>query len=182
MIRKRPAAAISPTPAMTPADRQDEPEQARAERGLSQHPRSATEADLPAIRSVIVAAYGRYRGRMDKPPGPVLTDYTDAVAAGRVWVVGDPVTAVLVLNPEEGSMLVENIAVSPAAQGSGLGRRLMAFAEHQALSRGLNRITLYTNEVMTENLAIYARLGYSETERRSEGGYSRVFMAKDLHD
>jgi ribosomal protein S18 acetylase RimI-like enzyme len=56
----------------------------------------------------------------------------------------------------------------------------MEFAERQASARGLRRMTLYTNEVMTENLAIYARLGYRETARRSESGYSRVFMAKDL--
>lgn len=117
---------------------------------------------------------------MDRPPAPVLTDYRGAIAAGRVWVAGEPVTGVLVLVPEEDAMLVENIAVSPAAQGFGLGRRLMEFAERQALASGLRRITLYTNEVMTENLAIYARLGYRETARHSQDGYSRVFMEKDL--
>ncbi|MDR2985741.1 MAG: GNAT family N-acetyltransferase [Nocardiopsaceae bacterium] len=165
---------------MTPPNRRDEPEHVQQECDFSQHPRLATEADMPAIRSLIAAAYDRYQDRMDKPPGPVLTDYTDAVVAGRVWLLGDPVTAVLVLIPEQESMLVENIAVSPAAQGSGIGRRLMEFAEQQALARGLRRMTLYTNEVMTENLAIYAKLGYRETARRAEGGYSRVFMAKEL--
>ena len=167
---------------MTPADPPGEPEQAPAESGLGQHPLPATEADLPAIRSVIVAAYARYQDRMDKPPAPVLTDYSNAVAAGQVWVLGDPVRAVLVLIPEQDSMLVENVAVSPAAQGMGLGRRLMEFAERQAMSRGLSRMTLYTNEVMTENLAIYARLGYRETARRGQHGYSRVFMAKELRN
>lgn len=165
---------------MTPADRHDDPEQVGAEADLNQHPRPATEADLLAIRSVIVAAYARYRDRMNKPPAPVLTDYSDAIAAGQVWVLGDPITAVLVLIPEQDSMLVENIAVSPDSQGTGLGRRLMEFAERQALSRGLSRMTLYTNEVMTENVAIYARLGYRETARRGQHGYRRVFMAKEL--
>jgi ribosomal protein S18 acetylase RimI-like enzyme len=165
---------------MTPADRRDEPEQAGAEPGFSEHPRLASQADLPGIKALIVAAYSRYRDRMDKPPGPLLTDYTDAVTAGRVWVLGDPVKAVLVLNPEQDSMLVENIAVRPAAQGTGLGRLLMDFAERQAMARGLRRMTLYTNEVMTENLAIYAKLGYRETARRTDGGYSRVFLAKEL--
>jgi len=165
---------------MTTADGRDEPDRARPERGFSEQLRLATEADMPAIRGLIVAAYAGYQDRMDRPPGPVLTDYTDAVAAGRVWVHGDPVAAVLVLDPQQDSMLVENVAVSPAAQGRGLGRALMEFAERQAMSRGLRRMTLYTNEVMTENLAIYARLGYRETARRTEGGYSRVFMAKEL--
>jgi ribosomal protein S18 acetylase RimI-like enzyme len=167
---------------MTPADRHDDAEQAGAEADLSQHPRPATEADLLAIRPVIVAAYARYRDRMNRPPAPVLTDYSDAIAAGQVWVLGDPVTAVLVLIPEQDSLLVENVAVSPAAQDTGLGRRLMEFAERQASSRGLSRLTLYTNEIMTENLAIYARLGYRETVRRTEDGYRRVYMEKRLSD
>jgi ribosomal protein S18 acetylase RimI-like enzyme len=163
-----------------PADGSDEADRAILDSRFSEDLRLATEADMPAIGGVIVAAYARYRDRMGKPPGPVLTDYTDAVVAGRVWVLGDPLAAVLVLDPEQDAMLVENVAVSPAAQGRGLGRALMEFAEYQAMTRGLRRMTLYTNEVMTENLAIYARLGYRETARRSEGGYSRVFMAKEL--
>ena len=80
------------------------------------------------------------------------------------------------------SLLIENVAVSPAAQGTGLGRELMDFAERQARARGLRRLALYTNEVMVENLAIYARLGYRETARRTEDGYRRVFMEKLLPD
>ena len=146
----------------------------------NQAPRLATETDLPAITSVIAAAYARYRDRMARPPAPVLADYSGAIAAGRAWVTGEPVTAVLVLAPGEDAMLVDNVAVSPAAQGTGLGRRLMEFAEEQAVACGLGRMTLYTNEVMTENLAIYARLGYRETARQRQDGYSRVFMEKDL--
>ena len=97
-------------------------------------------------------------------------------------MLGEPVIGVIVLMSEEDSLLVENVAVSPAAQGNGYGRRLMEFAEQQARSRGLSRLTLYTNEIMTENLVIYSRLGYRETARRTEGGYRRVYMEKRLSD
>ena len=145
-----------------------------------QVPRLATETDLPAITSVVAAAYARYLDRMDRPPAPVLTDYGGAITAGQVWVTGDPVTAVLVLVPQHDAMAVDNIAVAPAAQGTGLGRRLMEFAEERAMASGLRRMTLYTNEVMTENITIYGRLGYRETARHSQDGYSRVFMEKSL--
>jgi hypothetical protein len=39
-----------------------------------------------------------------------------------------------------------------------------------------------THEAMTENQAIYARLGYVETGRRSEDGYRRIYMEKPLTD
>jgi ribosomal protein S18 acetylase RimI-like enzyme len=142
--------------------------------------RRATAADLPTIKAVIGAAYARYLTRMDKPPGPMLRDYRPSVEAGTTWVSGSPITAVLTLYPGDDHLLLENIAVHPSAQGRGLGRALMSFAEQEAARRGLTRMTLVTHEVMTENQATYARLGYAEVERRAEDGYRRIYMEKHL--
>ncbi len=142
--------------------------------------RQANEADLPAIEEIITAAYSKYLARMDRPPAPMLRDYAPAVEQGAVWVAGTPIAGLISLSPADDSLLVENLAVHPAAQGTGLGRVLMDFAEWQARKLRLPRLALYTNEVMTENQAIYAHLGYRETARRSEDGYQRVFMEKEL--
>ena len=142
--------------------------------------RHATAADLPAIKTLIDAAYGKYLTRMDKPPGPMLRDYGPSIEAGATWVAGSPVIAVLTLYPRDDYLLIENVAVHPSAQGRGLGRALMSFAEQEAARRGLPRTTLYTHEVMTENQALYARLGYTELERRAEDGYRRIYMEKRL--
>ena len=56
----------------------------------------------------------------------------------------------------------------------------MSFAEEEALRRGLQTIELYTNVKMTENLELYPRLGYQETDRREEDGFSRVFYRKHV--
>jgi len=143
-------------------------------------PRQATVSDLPVIRQVVEAAYARYLDRMEQLPAPMLNDYRAAAEAGQVWVLGQPVVGVVVLIGQDDGLLVENVAVSPAAQGTGIGRRLMEFAEQKAKALGLRRLWLYTNEIMVENLAIYARLGYRETGRRTEDGYRRVFMEKLL--
>jgi len=142
--------------------------------------RRATADDLPAIKAVIGAAYARYLTRMDKPPAPMLRDYGPSVEAGTTWVTGSPITAVLTLDSRSDHLYVENIAVDPSAQGRGLGRALMEFAEQEAARRGLSRMALITHEAMTENQAIYARLGYVEIERRSEDGYRRIYMEKPL--
>jgi ribosomal protein S18 acetylase RimI-like enzyme len=147
---------------------------------LSASLRKATAEDLPSIRDIVATAYGKYLDRMDRPPAPMLRDYSGAVDAGDVWVAGDPVTGLISLTQTGGSLLIENVAVHPSAQGTGLGRRLMEFAEQQATGRGLRSLTLYTNEVMTENLAIYTRLGYREKGRQTEDGYRRVYMEKIL--
>jgi GNAT superfamily N-acetyltransferase len=142
--------------------------------------RHATAGDLPAIKALIDAAYTRYLTRMEKPPGPMLRDYGPSVADGTTWVTGSPIAAVLTLNPRDDHVLIENIAVHPDAQGRGLGRDLMSFAEQEAARRGFTKMALYTHEVMTENQAIYAHLGYTEVERRAENGYRRIYMEKSL--
>ncbi len=45
---------------------------------------------------------------------------------------------------------------------------------------GLPDHRLYTHALMSENLALYPRLGYVETHRGEEKGFSRVCMAKQL--
>ena len=143
-------------------------------------PRPATAADLPAIREVVGTAYARYLSRMDRPPAPMLADYGAAVDAGRLWVTGRPVAGLIELTEAGDALHVGNVAVRPGSQGTGLGRLLMDFAERRAILLGLTRLSLYTNEVMTENQAIYAHLGYHEVGRHTEDGYRRVYMEKLL--
>ena len=144
--------------------------------------RPAVASDLPAIHTLITDAYFKYLSRMDQPPAPMLRDYAAAVRSGTTWVAGDPVIGVISLLPGDDGLLIENVAVHPSAQGTGLGRRLLGFAESRARRQGHSRLFLYTSEAMTENLAIYARLGYTEFARRTEDGYHRVFMEKHLPD
>jgi ribosomal protein S18 acetylase RimI-like enzyme len=112
----------------------------------------------------------------------MLADYRDLIARGVVYVLtsGDNIEGVAVLIPHTDHMLLENIAVHPHYQGKGLGGRLMTFVEDSTRAAGLPEVRLYTNERMTENLALYRHLGYEEMERRTEDGYRRVFMRKRI--
>ena len=143
-------------------------------------PRLAGPQDLPTVTDLNAVAYAKYAGRMSHPPGPVQHDYSPELAAGQIWLVGEPAVAVLVLVPDTDHLLIDDIAVHPSAQGQGIGRQLMAFAERQAVAAGLSLLTLYTHETMVENIAFYTRLGYRETERRTDDGFRRVFMEKRL--
>jgi ribosomal protein S18 acetylase RimI-like enzyme len=128
------------------------------------------------------AAYAMYLDRMEKPPAPMLADYTGLVAHGEVYVLvsGVELAGLLALETLDQALFIENVAVDPALQGQGLGRRLMTFAEQQARQRGMRELRLYTNEVMVENLVFYQRLGFEEIERRMDEGYRRVFLRKSL--
>lgn len=143
--------------------------------------RRAKGSDLPIIRSVLVAAYEKYLTRMDRKPAPLLDDYEKQIGAGTLWVIGSPIIGLIALvRDSNDSLLIENVAVHPSAQGKGIGRRLMEFAEEEARRQGVYKLELYTNEAMVENIAIYAHLGYVEVGRRTEDGYNRVYMQKEL--
>lgn len=146
------------------------------------HIRSATATDVTAVTQIVANAYRRYISRMGRTPTTMLEDYAARIQEGSVWVIeqGDVVRGVAVLVAKPDHMLLENIAVEPAFHSIGLGRRLLIFAEAEAIRRGYREIRLYTHKTMTENQELYARIGYAETGRSNEAGYDRVFMRKPL--
>jgi ribosomal protein S18 acetylase RimI-like enzyme len=143
-------------------------------------PARAGQADI--IRDVVRRAYAMYVPRMGKEPGPMLDDYAARVAEGAAFVLerdGD-ICGALVLLDFPGYLLLDNVAIDPACRGRGLGKILIAFAEGEALRRGYSEIRLYTHECMTENIAMYPRLGYEESHRVTEKGYARIYMRKKI--
>lgn len=144
--------------------------------------RSATTTDANCIAECVRAAYSPYIKRIGKPPGPMLRDYKEIVNNHRVYVVdgSEGIIGVLVLMAEEGSLLLDNIAVKPSRQGEGIGRQLMEHAEAEARRLGYGYLDLYTHQQMTENISLYLRRGYEEIERRVQHGYPRVYMRKRL--
>jgi ribosomal protein S18 acetylase RimI-like enzyme len=145
--------------------------------------RTARPADRAAVEAIVNAAYSIYVARIGKPPGPMLDDYAGLIAQDAVSVLDDDtgaVAAIIVLLPKPDHLLLDNVAVRPDQQGRGFGRRLIEFAEAEARRLGYRELRLYTHERMTENIALYARLGFDETGRGYEAGYDRVFMIKRL--
>jgi ribosomal protein S18 acetylase RimI-like enzyme len=144
--------------------------------------RPATQDDTALVVRLVNAAYATYLDRMERPPAPMLADYATLIAQSEVYVLatGAEIAGLLALEAQDQTLLIDNVAVDPAFQGQGLGRRLMAFAEQYAHAHGLREVRLYTNEVMVENLAFYQRLGFVEVERRMDDGYRRVFLRKSL--
>jgi ribosomal protein S18 acetylase RimI-like enzyme len=144
--------------------------------------RQAVDADVAAVTALVARAYAGYVTRIGRAPAPIDADYVALVDAGEVWVgdVDGQIVGVVVLRPAAGVLELENVAVDPPTQGAGHGRALISFAEDHGRQLGLACVELYTNEAMTENLELYPRLGYVETERRSEAGFQRVYFRKSL--
>jgi GNAT superfamily N-acetyltransferase len=143
--------------------------------------RKATAGDVEGVRALVERAYAHYVPRLGLRPGPMEADHAALVHAGLVFVVGDPeIVGVIVLRGEDDHLLVENVAVDPARQGQGLGRELLRFAEDEARRLGLPEMRLFTQELMSENIELYGRVGWEEYERQAQNGFSLVFFRKRL--
>jgi GNAT superfamily N-acetyltransferase len=140
----------------------------------------ADEAD--AVRALVQRAYAGWVAVLGRRPAPMDDDYARHIAAGEVFVLedGGALAALVVLIEQPDHLLLDNVAVAPERHGGGGGRRMIAFAEREALRRGHREIRLFTNERMQRNLLLYGRLGFVETGRATVGGHPRVFMTKTI--
>jgi ribosomal protein S18 acetylase RimI-like enzyme len=156
----------------------------RANRSLEVSIRQASPGDAGAARACVIAAFEGYIERMGKPPAPMLLDFTAQIEAGHVWLAeqhGEIAGALVQYETGQG-FYIDTLAVQPDLQGLGIGRRLLAFSEQEAVRLGYSSVYLCTNAKMTENQLFYPRLGYVEVDRKIEAGYDRIFYRKRLKD
>ena len=124
--------------------------------------RQATPADAAAIRELTRTAYAKWVPLIGREPKPMTANYDEAVHKHRFDLlhIDGSLAALIETIRESDHLLVENVAVSPAFQGRGLGRKLMAHAETLAREQGFDTIRLYTNQRFVENIELYRKLGY----------------------
>jgi len=142
----------------------------------------ASIGDAEIISSITDAAYAKYVPLMGRKPQPMTTDYRQVLAQHPVWMlrVDDRPAGVLVLMHEPDALLIYSVAIDPAYQKRGFGRRLLAWAEQEARQAGYSHIRLFTNALMEANIVLYTRLGYSETSREPFGELTIVHMRKPV--
>ncbi|MGH9229930.1 MAG: GNAT family N-acetyltransferase [Acidimicrobiales bacterium] len=144
--------------------------------------RPANAEDAPHVTALVHAAYEHYIERIGMPPGPMTEDYARVIRDRQVTVAefDGTITGVIVLGVDAEGFVIDNVAVHPSQRGKGLGRALLDLAEAEASRAGFDAIHLYTHEKMTENVALYSRIGYTEYDRRSQGDFSLVYMRKTV--
>lgn len=112
-----------------------------------------------------------------------LSRITDATR--EVWVArsGGTVAGFFILNMRGGFVgYIQTICVAPDARGSGLGTRLMQFAEER-IFRDYPNVFLCVSSFNTRARALYERLGYTLVGELTDflvPGYSELLMRKTL--
>jgi GNAT superfamily N-acetyltransferase len=144
--------------------------------------RLASFFDERSIVALIDAAYRDYIPKLGRDPQPMTDDYAVLIAAGEVWVLdgSSALDGVLVVQRQEDCLLVRTVGIAPTCQRQGLGSRLMGEVERMAAEADIRTLRLYTNEMMTGNVELYERLGYTETHRTGPEGKQVIYMTKEL--
>ena len=124
--------------------------------------RTAGAADVPAIVALLNAAFAMEWDfiNRDRTSIPEITQYQKT---GTFFVVdGDEGTlgACMYLEQRGERLYLGMLAVNPAQQGRGLGRRMMAAAERHAASLGCRAIDIRIVDRRTELPPFYRKLGF----------------------
>ena len=144
--------------------------------------RQATVADAAAVLALTREAYQKWVVVTGREPLPMRVDYAEALLKNRIDLLyeGDTLAALIETQlepePEPGHLLIVNVAVSPAFQKRGLGRRLMAHAETLATEARVPKLLLYTNRLMAETISLYQKLGYLIERQQQFGSSVQVYM------
>ena len=106
------------------------------------------------------------------------------LARGDVYVAldGGQIVGAVRTKPQENALYIDQIAVDPSRQGTGVGSWLLARIDEVARSRGLGGLSLETAEMAEANIRLYRRHGFEIVGRglpdHGLDAHMRVHMAK----
>ncbi len=105
---------------------------------------------------------------MAHPRGAFLLAMLDGMPIGCIGVKGT----------DKGYAELKRLWIVPSARGMGLAHRMMAEAEEEARRLGIKCLRLDTNSVLSDAVAMYHKLGWTEIERFNEDPYPDLFFEK----
>ncbi|WP_349959021.1 GNAT family N-acetyltransferase [Rhizobium sp. ZPR3] len=132
-----------------------------------------------ALLDLILASFAYMNGRIDPPSSALaLTPETlKTKAIGEIAYAaldGERLVGCIFCRPEAESLYVGKLAVLPAAQGKGIGKRLLVLAEARARDLGLKDLRLETRIELIDNHATFAAWGFRKTAENRHAGFDRT--------
>lgn len=137
-------------------------------------------ADWEALLALILESFAYMHPRIDPPSStlqltPASLREKAKVEKAYAAVEDGRLLCCIFCKPEPLDCLyVGKLAVAPAAQGRGVGRRLLEVATAHALAQGLPCLRLETRIELTENHGVFARWGFVRSAEGMHPGFSRT--------
>lgn len=128
--------------------------------------RLATPNDAEAISKVLFEAFGAYRSNYTPEAFEVVTPDANEIlgrfAEGPQWVaeIDGQVVGTVSMTTEPEGLYIRSMAVSPNAQGRGIGHKLLDATDEFAAGTDLERIFLYTTYFVPGAKEMYEKHGY----------------------
>lgn len=142
----------------------------------------ATAHDSATITALVRSAYAKWVPIIGREPRPMQADYAAALLKHRIDLlhVGPLLVGLIETLVHPDHLWIENVAVDPAHQGQGHGRKLLSHADALARAAGVSEVRLLTNEAFASNVALYERQGYAVTRTEPFMGGTTLYMSKLL--
>jgi ribosomal protein S18 acetylase RimI-like enzyme len=144
--------------------------------------RPAKPEDARVVQALVRSSYAKWVAVIGREPLPMAADYNRAVRDHEIDLVeanGELLGLIeLIRNPDH--LFIENVAVTPAHQRRGIGRRLLAHAERKAADYAVAEIRLATNSAFESNVRFYQSVGYRIDRREPFMGGAAVYMCKEI--
>ena len=149
---------------------------------------AVTDPRLPAARRCLARYFEELAERFDDGFDPArgisASDSELTLPAGLLLVAtlhGAPVgCGALKLDRDSGVAHIKRMWVDRSVRGLGLGRRLLAELEAQAVAHKARTLRLDTNRALTEAVAMYRTAGFSEVEAFNDEAYAHHWFEKRL--
>lgn len=122
--------------------------------------------DADAIAEVLFEAFSQFKSDYTPEAFAVVTPTADEIAGrfdeGPMWVAlkDDEVVGTVSVLPEPEWLYIRSMAVSPKAQGLGIGHLLLDTVEGYAIENGFDRLFLYTTYFSTGAIELYEKHGF----------------------
>lgn len=151
--------------------------------------RPGTEADLPALQRLVLAAFSDYMAGIGQDWSENADWLGERIAAGKAVVAEHPTGALAgvmfrTLDPEAARMTIDLVAVAPEAQGKGAGRAIIAEGERIARSAGARLLCLHTVAKYARLVRFYEDAGFRIVgfgpRRSGDDGHLRAYFEKPL--
>ncbi len=128
--------------------------------------RLAVADEAAEIAEVIKQAFGPLENDYTPESYAIVTPDADEVRGrfqeGPIWVAlkGEKIVATVSVLPEPEWLYIRSMAVSPVAQGSGVGGKLLGEIDKYASENGFDRLFLYSTEFSKNAIRLYERNGF----------------------
>ncbi|HLK60013.1 MAG TPA: GNAT family N-acetyltransferase [Chthonomonadaceae bacterium] len=147
----------------------------------------ATAAESLRVLQIMQSSFAEYRGVLDPPSGvetETVADVEQALTEGGNLLAWEGVNAVASarfrLTPDY--LYVGRLAVLPDQRGRGIASALMRYMETIASATARPEIALGTRMRLSQNIALYRKLGYeiTKTQQHPRGTDIIVWLVKRL--